>query len=108
MNRRRRYWHTDWSYYHHAYVLEWVDRTNRSRNVPQIHQRHDFVRYLEWLHGIACLQLRPAMIDTNIGEGDSSDEEIVDDYDEFTRMGTQPERTPINAYYVSTFYNNTN
>ena len=27
----------------------------------------------------------------------------MDDYDEFTRTGTQPERAPINAYYVSTF-----
>lgn len=41
MNRRRRYRHTDWSAYHRVYMLEWVDRTNRSRNVPQIHPRHD-------------------------------------------------------------------
>lgn len=34
-----------------------------------------------------------------IGEGHSSEEGIVDDYDEFTRMSMQPERAPINAYY---------
>ena len=43
------------------------------------------------------------MTQTDIGKGHSSDENIVDEYDEFTRTGTQPERAPINAYYVSTF-----
>lgn len=31
INRRWRYRHTDWAPYHYAYVLEWVDRYNRSR-----------------------------------------------------------------------------
>lgn len=108
MNRRRRYRHTDWSHYHRAYVLEWQDRTNRSRDVPQIHQRHNFVRYLQWLHGVARLQLRPAMTDADVDDGDDDEEDIVDDYDEFTRTGTQPERAPINAYYVSTLCHTTN
>ena len=44
------------------------------------------------------------MTDVDIAEGDSSEECLVDDYDEFTWTGTQPERGPINAYYVSTFH----
>ena len=43
------------------------------------------------------------MTDADIGEGHSSEEDIMDNYDEFTRTGTQPERAPINVYYVSTF-----
>ena len=104
MNRRRRYRHTDWAAYHHAYLSQWEDRANRSRDAPPIHQKAQFVRYLQWLHGVARLRLRPAMTDVDIAEGDSSEECLVDDYDEFTRTGTQPERGPINAYYVSTFH----
>lgn len=52
INRRRRYRHTDWVHYHRAYVLEWADRSNRSRDVPQIHQRPQFVSYLRWLNDI--------------------------------------------------------
>lgn len=101
MNRRRRYRHTDWAAYHHAYLSQWEDRENRSRDAPPIHQKAQFVRYLQWLHGVARLRLRPAMTDVDIGEVESSEECLVDDYDEFTRTGTQPERAPINAYYVS-------
>ena len=104
MNRRRRYRHTDWAHYHRAYLLEWADRSNRSRDVPQIHRRPHFVSYLRWLHSVARLQLRLAMTQADIGEGDSSEEDIVDEYDEFTRTGTQLERAPINAYYVSKCY----
>lgn len=40
------------------------------------------------------------MTQADIGEGHSyDDEDIVDEYDEFTQMGTQPERASINAYY---------
>lgn len=99
INRRQRYWHTDWAQYYCAYLLERANRLNRSRDVPQIHQRHQFVNYLLWLHGAARLQLRPTMTKADVREGHSSNEDIVDEYDEFIWMGTQSERAPINAYY---------
>ena len=108
MNRRWRYHHTDWGAYHHVYLLEWENWANRSRYAPLVHRKAQFIRYLQWLYGVARLRLRPAMTDANIGEGHSSEEDIVDDYDEFTRTGTQPKRAPIKAYYVSTFYPTTN
>ena len=73
-------------------------------NSGAIYHKTVYNRYLQWLHANTRLMLRPALTTVDIEDFPSSDEEphVEDTYDAFTRVGTQPQRAPIQHYMVST------
>lgn len=57
--------------------------------------------YLRWYHRSTRTKLKPAWTTEPIENHPSDeDDDIVDEYDHMTRLGTQPERAPLQDYMV--------
>lgn len=97
LTKRQRFTELDRRITHAAYLLEWQNRETMEYNNGAMHRDQDFFIYLQWLHGVARVKLRPNWDIVPIAEVDSSDEG-TDEYDEKTRAGVQPERAPLQAY----------
>jgi hypothetical protein len=59
--------------------------------------------YLRWYYSVTRVSIKPARNNDPIEDRPDTDEEhdIVDEYDDLTRAGVQPERAPIQNYMVS-------
>ena len=67
------------------------------------HRHNHYKEYLRWFHSIARVSVNPPRSNEPIEDrGDTDDDnDIVDEYDNITREGVQPERGPLQNYMVN-------
>jgi hypothetical protein len=94
----------NWGTKHDAYVVQCDHRQTvwmycLSGNV---HRPGQYKEYLWWLHQSSRLFLNPVYTEEHIAElPDSNDDnDIVDEYNDMTQQGTQPQRAPFQNYVV--------
>ncbi|TVU24653.1 hypothetical protein EJB05_27102, partial [Eragrostis curvula] len=101
-NRKKERGAVNWAEKNQAYIALWENRVN-IRVQPTSGPRHltvAFNEYLQWFHEVSRVHLKPALSGVAIADlPDSGDEDdLIDDYDAATRVGTQPERAPLHNY----------
>jgi hypothetical protein len=86
----------------HARYLDRLN--NRQRKDPQdglAWRPGPHREYLRWYHTSIRTKIKPALTDEHNEDAPSdSDDDIADEYDNLTRVGTQPERAPLHDYLV--------
>jgi hypothetical protein len=70
-----------------------------------VHRMGPYKEYLRWLHLQSWLFLKPAYTEEHIAQLPDSDDdnEIINEYDEITRQGTQQLHGPFQNYVVCIF-----
>lgn len=105
MDRRTDRGAVDWAEKHQPYLMLW-DAHHTKVCHPQdgpMHRHRSYMEYLTWFHSNARLRIRPAINEDYIADlpDEEDDEDIVDEYNEVTRQGTQPERAPFQNYTIT-------
>ena len=98
-DQRNRYSDNNWAHRHRVYLEEWVHRRQRLHTVQAVHDPSQYAEYLRWLHEVTRVKLKPAFHKVEIDE-EVAAADFGDEYDAFTRTGSQPERAPPSDYVV--------
>jgi hypothetical protein len=102
VNKQKRYKENDWMVKHARYLDLWnnhqrMDPEDGSGWRPGPHRE-----YMRWYHTSTRTKIKAALTDEHIEDAPSdSDDDIADEYDNLTRVGTQPERAPLHDYLVN-------
>ena len=66
------------------------------------HRHNHYKEYLRWFHSVARVSVKPPLENVPIEDraDTNNDDDIVDEYDDITREGVQPERAPLHNYMV--------
>ena len=67
------------------------------------HRHNHYKEYLRWFHSIARVSVKPPRSNEPIEDraDTDDDDDIVDEYDNITCEGVQPERGPLQNYMVN-------
>jgi hypothetical protein len=102
IDRKKRY-STDWHVTHAVPLQLWEQRQRMDPDFGPIRQIGNTREYLRWYYSVARVSIKPARNnDPTEDRPDTGDEDdIIDEYDDLTRAGVQPERAPLQNYIVS-------
>jgi len=104
ISRRTHKGAVNWIQKHDAYIVLWNNR-QASRMyylAGPVHRPGPYIEYLRWLQQNSRLSIKPPFSEEHIANLPDSDDdnEIIDEYDNMTREGTQPQRAPFQNYMV--------
>jgi hypothetical protein len=104
ITRRKYRGAVNWGTKHNAYIVQWDDmQAYRMYYLSGlVHRPGPYKEYLRWLHQSSHLFLKPTYTEEHIIELPDSDDDndIIDEYDNITRQGNQPQRAPFQNYVV--------
>ena len=66
------------------------------------HRHNHYKEYLRWFYSVARVSVKPPQSNEPIEDSADTDDDddIVDEYDDITLEGVQPERGPLQNYLV--------
>ncbi|RLN30593.1 hypothetical protein C2845_PM05G32890 [Panicum miliaceum] len=107
IDRKKRYSEKDWRVKHVAWLLQWEQRQRMEPTSGAIHRNNHYKEYLRWFHSVTGVTIRPPRSNVPVEERAHIDDEddIVDEYDDITRAGVQPERVPLENYMLARLAN---
>ena len=91
---------------HAPFIHEWDSRQRVLIAEIPPHDQRNFDRYLQWLHRSTRTHMQAPYTNKPIDE-DEDEDDIVDAYNEATRMETQLQRAPLQRYVVRNLNFNT-
>ena len=67
------------------------------------HRHNNYKEYLRWFHSVTRVSIKSPRSTEPIEDHPDTDDDddIVDEYDDITRRGVQPERGPLQNYMVN-------
>jgi len=102
IDRKKRYTENDWRVKHAQPLAQWEQRQRMHPESGPAHRHNHYKEYLRWLHSVARVSVKPPQSTEPIEDkaDTDDDDDIIDEYDEITRGGVQPERGPLQNYMV--------
>ena len=102
IDRKKRYTENDWRVKHAVPLGQWEQRHRMNPDSGPAHRHNHCKDYLRWLHSVSRVSIKPPRSTEPIEdrEDTDNDDDIVDEYDDITRSGVQPERAPLQNYMV--------
>jgi len=100
IDRKKWYTENDWRVKHAQPLAQWEQRQRMHSKSGPAHRHNHYKEYLRWLHSVARISVKPPQstepIEDHVDTND--DDDIIEEYDEITRGGVQPERGPLQNY----------
>ncbi|RLN13030.1 hypothetical protein C2845_PM09G18490 [Panicum miliaceum] len=100
IDRKKRYSENDWRVKHVAWLLQWEQKQRMELTSGAVHRNNHYKEYLRWFHSVTRVSIKPPRSNVPIEERADTDDgdDIVDEYDDITHAGVQPERAPLENY----------
>jgi len=100
IDRKKRYTENDWRVKHAVPLGQWEQRHRMNPDSGPAHRHNHYKDYLRWLHSVSRVSIKPPRSTEPIEDREDTDDDddIVDEYNDITRSGVQPERAPLQNY----------
>ena len=97
VDRKKWYTENDWRVKHAVPLAQWEERQRMDPESGPAHRHNHYKEYLRWFHSVARVSVKPPLENVPIEDraDTNNDDDIVDEYDDITREGVQPERAPL-------------
>jgi len=102
IDRKKRYTENDWRVKHAVPLGQWEQRQRMNPESGPAHRHNHYKEYLRWFHSVTRVSIKPPRSTEPIEDhaDTDDDDDIIDEYDDITRGGVQPERGPFLNYMV--------
>ena len=102
IDQKKRNTENDWRVKHAVPLGQWEQRQRMDPESGPAHRHNHYKEYLRWFHLVTRVSIKPPRSTEPIEEhaDTDDDDDIVDEYDDITRAGVQPERGPLQNYMV--------
>ena len=105
IDRKKWYNELDWRVTHATPLQLWEQRQWVEPTIGPYRRLGGTRDYLRWFYSVTRVSVKPPRhnnpIEDLLDTDDEDEGDIVDEYDDLTRAGVQPERAPIQNYMVS-------
>jgi len=92
-------WNTenDWRVKHAVPLAQWEQRQRMDLENGPAHRHNHYMEYLRWFHSVTRVSIKPPRSTEAIEDhaDTDGDDDIIDEYDDITHAGVQPERGPL-------------
>jgi len=102
IDRKKWYTENDWRVKHAVPLGQWEQRQRMDPESGPAHRHNHYKEYLRWFHSVTRVSIKPPRSTEPIEDhaDTDDDDDIIDEYDDITRGGVQPERGPLQNYMV--------
>ena len=102
IDKKKRYNENDWRVKHALPLAQWDQKQRMAPESGAAHRHNHYKEYLRWFHSVARVSVKPPRSNEPIEDRTDTDDDddIVDEYNDITREGVQPERGPLQNYMV--------
>ena len=102
IDRKKQYTKNDWRVKHVVPLGQWEQRQRMDPESGPAHRHNHYKEYLRWFHSVTRVSIKPPRSTEPIEDhaDTDDDDDIIDEYDDITRGGVQPERGPFLNYMV--------
>ena len=97
VDRKKQYTKNDWRVKHAVPLAQWEERQRMDPESSPAHRHNHYKEYLRWFHSVARVSVKPPRENVPIEDraDTNDDDDIINEYDDITREGVQPERAPL-------------
>ena len=102
IDRKKCYTENDWHVKHAVPLGQWEQRQRMDPESGPAHRHNHYKEYLRWFHSVTRVSIKPPRSTEPIEDhaDTDDDDDIIDEYDDITRIGVQHERGPLQNYMV--------
>ena len=106
IDRKKRYTENDWRVKHAVPLAQWQHRQRMDPESGPAHRHNHYKEYLRWFHSVTRVSIKMPRSNEPIEDhaDTDDDDDIIDEYDDISRAGVQPEKGPFAELHGTSRY----